>query len=226
MKLEEKEEPLNSAIDYSENTIEVCEFFTKTGCCRHWNVCKKLHIEPEISKVIVLKGINRSSMDVRLNEQEVFDDIYLGVSQYGELEDFILCRNLSPHLRGNVYIKYKNINDSSKALKSLNQRRFGGYKVKASFISLNDIRNSQCSQYRDFGYCERGAVCNFIHISNNINIRKFEPRVSENSFNNQLNNYINYNHNYLPYNYVNEQTEYMEYTYLQQQNNNLGYNHK
>ena len=57
---------------------------------------------------------------------DYYDDIFLEMAGFGQIEEVYVCRNLGDHLAGNVYIKYYEEEDASKALQSLRGRYYGG----------------------------------------------------------------------------------------------------
>jgi U2 small nuclear ribonucleoprotein auxiliary factor 35 kDa subunit-related protein len=107
---------------------DLCHFFTKTGTCRFGNACSKNHIRPGVSRTLLVgnffsnisleqnrkteygNDITLETEDHELREQ--FEDFYYDVvselESFGKLEQFQVCRNVQPHLRGNVYVQYEN----------------------------------------------------------------------------------------------------------------------
>lgn len=71
--------------------------------------------------------------------------------------------NLGEHMLGNVYLKYSREEEAEKALKALNGRFYGGRPLVVEFSPVSDFREARCRQY-DEETCNRGAMCNFIHM--------------------------------------------------------------
>jgi len=60
------------------------------------------------------------------------------LTKIGNIDKFVCCSNFVPHLRGNVFIEYKTIEDSIKAQMELNERHYGGYLLRVQFSLITD----------------------------------------------------------------------------------------
>lgn len=105
-----------------------CVFFEKTGTCRFGNKCSKNHSRPKIGRILLIPSFfNHIRLDqskiteygsdllLEFNEdeiyrefQEFFEDAMPEFQKFGQLEQFVICDNSEPHLRGNVYVEYTN----------------------------------------------------------------------------------------------------------------------
>uniref|UniRef100_A0A0N5AXY7 Splicing factor U2AF 26 kDa subunit n=1 Tax=Syphacia muris TaxID=451379 RepID=A0A0N5AXY7_9BILA len=151
-----------------------CPFYNKIGACRHGNKCSKLHIIPEASKTIILKNLHYGFNPLihagssENTAQREFDEFYAEVfseidEQYGRIEEMIVSDNIGEHMIGNVYIKFSNESDAQNAVKHLNNRWFDGRPIHCELSPVEDFKAACCRQY-DYGECDRGRFCNFLHI--------------------------------------------------------------
>lgn len=159
-----------------------CSFYFKIGACRHGEKCSKVHNKPTFSQTVLLKNlyVNPLSTTVRTpdnivldpnNEEQVqkhFDDIFEELfiemeAKYGEIEEMNICDNLSEHLAGNTYVKFRYEEDSEKACQDLNNRWFNGRPIYAELSPVTDFHEACCRQYQ-MGECPRGGFCNFMHL--------------------------------------------------------------
>lgn len=106
----------------------ICGFFEKTGTCRFGNKCSKNHIRPKIGRILLMPSFFNhirldqsrmteygSDLQLEFTEDEIyrlfeefFDDVMPEFQKFGQLEQFVVCDNSEPHLRGNVYVEFAN----------------------------------------------------------------------------------------------------------------------
>ena len=55
-----------------------------------------------------------------------FEDVFIELAKYGELEDLNVCDNVGDHLVGNVYAQFKYEEDAARAVDDLNTRFYAG----------------------------------------------------------------------------------------------------
>jgi splicing factor U2AF subunit len=55
-----------------------------------------------------------------------YEDMFIELSKYGELEEVNICDNIGDHLVGNIYARYKYEEDAGKAVEDLNERFYAG----------------------------------------------------------------------------------------------------
>lgn len=159
-----------------------CSFYFKIGACRHGEKCSKVHNKPTFSQTVLLKNLylnplntsfqsaDRAIID-QMNDDELqkhFDDIFEELfiemeAKYGEIEEMNICDNLSEHLAGNTYVKFRYEEDAEKAQTDLNNRWFNGKPVYAELSPVTDFHEACCRQYQ-MGECPRGGFCNFMHL--------------------------------------------------------------
>jgi splicing factor U2AF subunit len=154
--------------------LSSCSFFYKIGACRHGESCSRRHMKPSHSNTLLMTNLyqnpaNDPSFGPMTEEQldEHFDlfyeDIFVELAKYGEVDDIIVCDNVGDHLVGNVYVKYRREEDCGKAAKSLNERFYAGRPIYAELSPVTDLREARCRQYEN-GLCDRGGLCNFMHV--------------------------------------------------------------
>ena len=94
--------------------------------------------------------------------------------KYGEIEELNICENMSEHLAGNTYAKFKYEEDAEKACADMNNRWFNGKPIYAELSPVTDFHEASCQfQASD---CPRGGFCNFLHlksISRNLRHKLF-----------------------------------------------------
>jgi hypothetical protein len=166
-----------------------CSFYFKIGACRHGEKCSKVHNKPTFSQTVLLKNLyvnplsttvvtpDKEILDPNNEEQvqrhfdEIFQELFVEMeAKYGEIEEMNICDNLSEHLAGNTYVKFRYEEDSEKACADLNNRWFNGKPIYAELSPVTDFHEACCRQYQ-MGECPRGGFCNFMHlkpISNNL----------------------------------------------------------
>jgi splicing factor U2AF 35 kDa subunit len=172
-----------------------CSFYFKIGACRHGEKCSKVHNKPTFSQTVLLKNLyvnplNSNNGNERpMSEEELqkhFDDIFEELfiemeSKYGEIEEMNICDNLSEHLAGNTYVKFRYEEDAEKACQDLNNRWFNYKPIYAELSPVTDFHEACCRQYQ-MGECPRGGFCNFMHlkpISNALRRKLYSVKYSK-----------------------------------------------
>ncbi|KAJ2815713.1 hypothetical protein GGI24_005957, partial [Coemansia furcata] len=150
-----------------------CSFYHKIGSCRHGDRCSRRHVKPTYSQTILVSnmyknpslkpGCTLSSDEIQQDFEDFYEDMFLELAKYGEVEELKICDNVGDHLLGNVYVKYRKEDDAQKAVDSLNNRYYARLPVWAELSPVTDFREACCRQY-DCGECNRGGYCNFMHI--------------------------------------------------------------
>ena len=100
-----------------------CPFYFKIGACRHGDTCTRLHNKPPASQTIVFSHIyeNPSSAialadgrDVPKEDrvaavehfQDFFEEVFMELAKFGEIEDIVVADNIGDHMIGNMYVKF------------------------------------------------------------------------------------------------------------------------
>ncbi|KAL4436450.1 hypothetical protein ABPG74_003016 [Tetrahymena malaccensis] len=156
-----------------------CPFYFKIGACRYENKCLRIHNRPSESQTILIKHMyqnsptelalaqgNRVAEDEAqkaLNHyEEFYEEVFLELASYGEIDDLIICDNIGDHMKGNVYVKYVREAEALKCLMSLKTRYYDKQQLQPEFSPVTDFSNAKCKQYIE-GQCKRSGYCNYIH---------------------------------------------------------------
>ena len=158
-----------------------CPFYFKIGACRHSDRCSRLHHKPAFSPTILIKHLYRHP--VRLAELQqaatggnavidkektqddflcFYEDMFLELSKFGNVEALHVCDNLGDHMIGHVYCKFRDDVEASDALKGMNGRYYDGRRMEVEFSPVTDFREARCRDF-DETTCSRGGFCNFLH---------------------------------------------------------------
>mmetsp|Transcript_84117 Transcript_84117/g.214125 ORF Transcript_84117/g.214125 Transcript_84117/m.214125 type:complete len:276 (-) Transcript_84117:188-1015(-) len=164
----------------SEEDRVNCPFYFKIGACRNGDRCNRLHIKPSTSSTVLLPHLYPNlpeSMTIANDEdwdddtyaraqehvEYFYEEIFLEMAKYGEIEDLVILDNVSDHMVGNVYSKYYNEPDAEKAMRGLFNRFYGGQLIQAEYTPVIDFREARCRAFHETR-CARGGLCNFMHI--------------------------------------------------------------
>ncbi|KAG7667462.1 hypothetical protein Ndes2526B_g03468 [Nannochloris sp. 'desiccata'] len=157
-----------------------CPFYFKIGACRHGDRCSRLHNRPTISPTLLLHNmymnpvlnapLGPDGLPVPVDPSKVqdffedfYEDIFLELDKFGEVEHLCVCDNLADHMVGNVYIKFRDEEGAARALQGFQGRYYAGKPIQVEFSPVTDFRESTCRQYEE-GTCSRGGYCNFMHV--------------------------------------------------------------
>ena len=148
--------------------------------CRHGDRCSRLHNRPTISPTILLHNLYMNpvlnaplgpdGLPVPVDPEKVqqffedfYEDIFLELAKFGEIEHLCVCDNLADHMVGNVYVKYRDEESAARALQGLQGRFYAGKPIQVEFSPVTDFKESTCRQYEE-GTCKRSGYCNFMHV--------------------------------------------------------------
>lgn len=160
---------------YEREGLITCQFYNKIGACRHGEKCSKKHIKPTNSKTLILANLyqnpklnkNESDELSQLQLQEsldlFFQDVFIHLSQKGEIASLVVCENENNHLNGNVYVRFYSEKDAQQANQELNQEWFNGRPVHSDLSPVYSFDEARCRAY-DTNSCERGEMCNYMHL--------------------------------------------------------------
>lgn len=157
-----------------------CPFYFKIGACRNGERCNRMHIRPSSSCVLLLPHLYPATPETMLvsNDEEwddatyshaqehmelFYEEVFLDLAQYGEIEDLVVCDNCSDHMVGNVYVKFFKEEEAEKALVNLQMRFYGSKLIQVEFSPVTDFREARCRAFHETR-CTRGGFCNFMHI--------------------------------------------------------------
>jgi len=162
-----------------------CPFYFKIGSCRHGERCTRLHNKPVLSQSVIMphlyenppaaialaEGIHylgtkipeEALKDCIRHFEDFFEEVFLELCKYGEIEEIHVLDNIGEHMIGNVYAKYYREEDAQTASTALNGRFYAGKVIFCEFCPVTDFRESRCRQFED-ETCTRGGFCNFMHL--------------------------------------------------------------
>ncbi|CAX44743.1 spliceosomal factor U2AF small subunit, putative [Candida dubliniensis CD36] len=95
---------------------------------------------------------------------QFFQDIFVHISKFGQISDIAVCENENNHLAGNVYVMFESPEDAYNANLQLNQEWYNGRPVYSELSPVSDFNEACCEAYSYYHNCERGAMCNYMHI--------------------------------------------------------------
>merc|ERR1719221_2092579 len=164
----------------SEDDRINCPFYFKIGACRNGDRCNRAHVRPTTSQTLLLPHLYPStpeSMSITNDEdwddevynraqnhvEAFYEEVFLELANYGEIEDMVVLDNVSDHMLGNVYCKYFQEESAEKALIGLGSRFYGGKLIEAELTPVTDFREARCRAFHETR-CARGGHCNFMHI--------------------------------------------------------------
>lgn len=148
--------------------------------CRHGDRCSRLHNRPTLSPTLLLQNMYQNPAlnsplgpdgrplpvdpeKVQQFFEDFYEDLFLELDKYGELEYLNVCDNLADHMVGNVYVKFADEHDAAKAAEGLTGRYYAGKPITVEFSPVTDFKEATCRQYEE-GKCGRGGYCNFMHV--------------------------------------------------------------
>lgn len=65
----------------------------------------------------------------------------------GQVTQFKVCCNQSPHLRGNVYVSYSTEREALRAYYALSGRFYGGRQIQAQFCTVPEWSKAVCGKF-------------------------------------------------------------------------------
>ncbi|GMG48794.1 unnamed protein product [Ambrosiozyma monospora] len=107
---------------------------------------------------------NINEAEVQRNVDKLYQDLFVELAlKYGQVDKLVICENVNNHLSGNVYVTFHEDRAAAKCYKECNDRWFD---ERPCFVELSPVRNigdATCRSYES-GHCDRGGLCNFMHI--------------------------------------------------------------
>ncbi|RUP42809.1 hypothetical protein BC936DRAFT_138053 [Jimgerdemannia flammicorona] len=113
-----------------------CSFYFKIGACRHGDRCSRKHVKPTFSQTILLSNLYQnpahdptctlSADQLQEHFDRFYEDIFVELAKYGEIEEMCVCDNVGDHLVGNVYCQYRYEENAGEAVEELNKRFYAG----------------------------------------------------------------------------------------------------
>ena len=132
--------------------------------------------------------------------EQFYEEIFLELSNFGELKDLFVLDNLCDHLIGNVYAKFCDEKAAKNAFDSLQGKYYHSDLVDEEYCPIINVKDGKCYKYED-GLCNKGPYCNFLHFKDisptlikslKDEMYEIHPEYRKNRFNNNNNNnYMN-----------------------------------
>uniref|UniRef100_A0A224Z2P0 U2 snrnp splicing factor small subunit n=1 Tax=Rhipicephalus zambeziensis TaxID=60191 RepID=A0A224Z2P0_9ACAR len=160
---------------------EPCPFYIKTGACRFGDWCSRSHPRPVVSRTLLLRGLyshlsleqlhgddslETDERELQAHFEAFFWDVLQELRRAGTVCQVRVCRNLEPHLRGNVYVQYSSEEEAQQALTMLNGRWYAGRPVSCEFSPVDRWKTAVCGLFFRRA-CPKGRGCNFLHVFRN-----------------------------------------------------------
>lgn len=150
------------------------------SACRHGSRCSRLHNRPTISPTLLLHNfymnpvlntpLGPDGLPIPVDPSKVqeffedfYEDLFLELDKFGEIEHLCVCDNLADHMVGNVCVKFRDEEAAARALTGLQGRFYAGKPIEVEFSPVTDFKEASCRQYEE-GRCNRGGYCNFMHV--------------------------------------------------------------
>lgn len=157
-----------------------CPFYFKIGACRHGDTCTRLHNKPILSQTLLFFHLYDNppaavafsdGMEVKeaplleavRHFEEFYEDVFLEMIKYGEVEEIHVCDNIGEHIIGNTYVKFHTEEEAKRCMDALNGKFYAGRVIYGEYCPVTDFREAKCRQYKE-GNCDRGGYCNFMHL--------------------------------------------------------------
>jgi len=86
--------------------------------------------------------------------EDFYEEVFLEMANFGEVEDLVVCDNIGDHIIGSVYVKFYDENDAERAMKSLSGRYYAGKLIMPEYSPVTNFRDAKCRQYEE-GSCSR-----------------------------------------------------------------------
>jgi len=170
----------------TELDVKYCSFYLKTGACRFGERCSRHHMKPPSSDTILLpamfqhislgedftndldtdSGLEHEESDTDKSFADFFWDVFPEFQAIGQVTMFKVCCNHDPHLRGNVYVQYREEHEAVKAYAKFNGRFYASRQISCEFVKIEKWKSAICGQFHRMR-CPKGKHCNFLHVFKN-----------------------------------------------------------
>lgn len=94
--------------------------------------------------------------------KEFFAEFFSEFGTYGHVIDFKVCSNLSPQLKGNLYVLFETEEEAAKAWSALNGRFYAGAELLLEYSPVRNFREATCGLFLQ-QQCSKGSYCNYWH---------------------------------------------------------------
>jgi splicing factor U2AF subunit len=91
-----------------------CSFYFKIGACRHGDRCSRKHVKPNFSQTVLIPNCYQNpghAANCKLSPEELqqnfelfYEDMFIELAKFGEIEDMNVCDNVGDHLNGSTIL--------------------------------------------------------------------------------------------------------------------------
>jgi splicing factor U2AF subunit len=74
-----------------------------------------------------------------------FEDMYIELSRFGEIEEVNVCDNVGDHLVGNLYVMFTAEESAARCVEALNNRHYAGRPIYAELSPVTDFGECGCA---------------------------------------------------------------------------------
>jgi splicing factor U2AF subunit len=76
--------------------------------------------------------------------EDFFEEVFMELAKFGELDDLVVADNIGDHMIGNVYAKFMSEDQAKGALNGLHGRYYAGRTIVAEYSPVTDFREAKC----------------------------------------------------------------------------------
>ena len=102
---------------------------------------KHLYQNPPAA-IAFAEGSKISDVDLKsalIDFEKFYEEIFIELSNYGEIRELFVVDNLADHLIGNVYVRYNDETSASKAFNALAGKYYQSRLVEEEYCSITKI---------------------------------------------------------------------------------------
>lgn len=78
------------------------------------------------------------------NFEEFYEDVFIELSNYGEIEELHVCDNIGDHMIGNVYVKYATEEEAENAYNNIHGRTYDNKRILTEYSPVTDFKEARC----------------------------------------------------------------------------------
>lgn len=158
-----------------ENTVFLCQFYEKTGCCGRGDMCAKVHRQEVLPRIVCFhhlypdpdvfeKSLGNGKILISVEEKQrlldsFFVDVYLMLQRFGPIDDIVVAGNKNDLLNGNVYAMFKESDAAFAVVQKLDGQYYAGRKISVTLTPILRLSNCLCTS----DSCPGSDTCNFVH---------------------------------------------------------------
>lgn len=116
------------------------------------SLCRLLKVRRYILSILGNKVSDEALKEAIRHFEDFYEEVFLELTKFGEIEDLNVCDNLGDHLVGNVYVKFASEGEAQAAMQAMNGKFYLNRPIVGEFSPVTDFRECRCKQYDD-GSC-------------------------------------------------------------------------